>query len=46
MIQRLETAPPDLEILIKNPDGTTRPVSLVGFHHEDGTEVELGSSAI
>jgi hypothetical protein len=42
LIQRLEAAPPDLEILIKNPDGTTRPVTLVGFHHEDGAEVELG----
>ncbi len=46
LIQRLETAPPDLEILIKKPDGTTRPVSLVGFHHENDTEVELGSRAI
>jgi hypothetical protein len=41
LIQRLETAPPDLEIRIKNPDGTTRPVILVGFHQEDGTEVDL-----
>jgi hypothetical protein len=43
LIQTLETAPPDLEILIKNLDGTTRPVNLVGFHHENGTEVELGA---
>ena len=41
LIQRLEAAPPDSEIVIKNPDGSTRPATLVGFRHEDGTEVEL-----
>jgi hypothetical protein len=43
LIQKLEAVPPDSEILTKNPDGTTRPVTLVGFHHEDGTEVNLAA---
>jgi hypothetical protein len=41
LIQKLESAPQESEIRIKNPDGTTRPMTLVGFHHKDGTEVGL-----
>lgn len=41
LIQKLETAPPDSEIHIKNLDGTFRPVTEVCFRNEDGTEVEV-----
>lgn len=48
LIKRLLDAPPDSEMRIKNLDGTTRPMTLVGFHDEDGTETALtgDSSAI
>jgi hypothetical protein len=41
LIQRLQSADPDSEIMIKNLDGTFRPSTLLGFRHEDGTETEL-----
>jgi hypothetical protein len=44
LIERLQTAPPDSQLMIKNTDGTFRPATLAGFHHEDGSEVELGVS--
>jgi hypothetical protein len=44
LIHSLQSAPPDAEVRIKNPDGTFRPATLAAFHHEDGSEVELGVS--
>jgi hypothetical protein len=41
LIERLQTAPPDSQLMIKNTDGTFRPATLAGFHYEDGTETEL-----
>jgi hypothetical protein len=43
LIQMLQSAPPESEIIIKNLDGTTRPVTMAGFRHEDGTEVEFAA---
>jgi hypothetical protein len=43
LIQRLESAPSETEIFIKNPDGSTRSVTLVGFHDEGGKDTELGA---
>jgi hypothetical protein len=41
LIERLQTAPLDSQLMIKNTDGTFRPATLAGFHYEDGTETEV-----
>jgi hypothetical protein len=41
LIERLQTAPLDSQLMIKNTDGTFRPATLAGFHYEDGTEAEV-----
>jgi hypothetical protein len=38
LIKKVLDAPLDSEFRIKNLDGTTRPIMLIGFRHEDGRE--------